>query len=256
MNPPKKVISIVAHPDDIEIRNAGTMLLLKQRGWELHYLTVSNGDLGTSDYSREEIGRIRVEESRQAAAKMGAIYHYPFVRDLQIEHTQDLVKKVCSIIRKVQPDIILTHPLEDYMEDHINTARLVGTAAIARESVPFETIPPVFAYQKPVAIYHCYPHGFSDRMNRPVHADFYVNIESVSEMKKKALNCHRSQEAWLKSSQGFSSLEDLLEVEGLSVGKMSAVFKYAEAWTRHLHLGYCSADYNPLADELAGFIAI
>ncbi len=252
----KTVLSIGAHPDDIEIRNTGTMLLLKKMGWDLHYLSLSNGDLGTRDYTREEIGRIRTAEAKAAAELMGATFHPPFVGDLQIEHTQELVKKVCAIIRQVQPDIILTHPLEDYMEDHINTARLTCTAAIARESVPYETIPAVPAYQKPVAIYHCYPHGLTNRINRPVDTDFYVNIETTMPTKKAALELHKSQEAWLGGSQGFNSLGDLVELDSLAVGEKSGVFKYAECWTQHLHLGYADKNYNPLQETLKSYIKV
>jgi len=250
----KKVLSIVAHPDDIEIRNSGTMLLLQKKGWELHYFTISNGDLGSKTHTREEIGKIRVEESKKAAKILGAIYHHPLVGDLQIEHSEILIKKVCAIIRKVQPDIILTHPLEDYMEGHINAARLACTASFARGCVPFESIPNIPATNKPLAIYHCYPHGLRDRYNRPVTTDFYVNIEPVINIKKESIECHESQKAWLGSSQGISSLGDLVEENGLEVGKQSKVFKYAESWIKHLHLGYADENYDPLNRELKNFI--
>ena len=49
----KTVFAVSAHPDDIEFTMAGTMLLLKDRGWDLHYMTVSNGSWGTATMTRE-----------------------------------------------------------------------------------------------------------------------------------------------------------------------------------------------------------
>ena len=40
------VLAVFAHPDDIEFVAAGTLLLLRQSGWETHYLTLSGGDCG------------------------------------------------------------------------------------------------------------------------------------------------------------------------------------------------------------------
>jgi LmbE family N-acetylglucosaminyl deacetylase len=42
------VLAVFAHPDDIEFRAAGTLLLLRDRGWEVHCCNLSNGDLGSS----------------------------------------------------------------------------------------------------------------------------------------------------------------------------------------------------------------
>lgn len=250
----KKVLAIFAHPDDIEIFASGTMLLLKEKGWELHYMTLSNGDLGAIEGSREDIGRIRIAESRKAAKLLGAIYHEPFVGDMQIEHSQELISKLASIVRLVQPDIILTHPLEDYMEDHINAGRLACTAAFVRAAFPYKSDPPLPSYNKQLAIYHCNPHGLKDRMKRNVSPDFYINVESVMEKKKEAIECHKSQEVWMKSSQGNASLSGLAEENAFNVGKASGCFTYAECWTSHLHIGYCEEYYNPLHEELKEFI--
>jgi LmbE family N-acetylglucosaminyl deacetylase len=42
------VIAIAAHPDDIEFVMAGTLLLLGEAGWDLHYLNLSSGNLGST----------------------------------------------------------------------------------------------------------------------------------------------------------------------------------------------------------------
>jgi LmbE family N-acetylglucosaminyl deacetylase len=49
--------AIAAHPDDIEFGMAGTLLLLKQAGYALHYMNIGNGSCGTATLSRDEIVR-------------------------------------------------------------------------------------------------------------------------------------------------------------------------------------------------------
>jgi len=38
----ENAIAIAAHPDDIEFLHGGTLLLLKQAGWAIHYLNVAS----------------------------------------------------------------------------------------------------------------------------------------------------------------------------------------------------------------------
>ena len=46
----KTVLAICAHPDDIEFLMAGTMIHLRNAGYELHYMTVANGSCGSNRY--------------------------------------------------------------------------------------------------------------------------------------------------------------------------------------------------------------
>ena len=46
--PERSAIAIAAHPDDIEFYMAGTLLLLKQAGWKIHYLNLSSGNCGST----------------------------------------------------------------------------------------------------------------------------------------------------------------------------------------------------------------
>jgi len=63
----KTVLAIFTHPDDAEMACAGTLSLLKKVGWEIHMATMAPGDKGTAEYSRENISRIRRNESSKSA---------------------------------------------------------------------------------------------------------------------------------------------------------------------------------------------
>ena len=50
-NAHRVAIAIAAHPDDIEFMMAGTLLLLQNAGWVIHYLNVSSGNCGSNSLS-------------------------------------------------------------------------------------------------------------------------------------------------------------------------------------------------------------
>jgi len=135
--------AVAAHPDDIEFMMAGTLLLLGEAGYELHYLNIANGSCGTAVHSKEDIIRIRTAEARAAARLLGAMYHPPFVDDIDIFYENDLLAKVAAVVREVQPTIMLVPSPQDYMEDHVNAGRLAITAAFCREMRNFPTDPPI-----------------------------------------------------------------------------------------------------------------
>src|SRR5574339_320524 len=135
----KSAIAIAAHPDDIELMMAGTLLLLRKAGYEIHYMNLSGGDCGSTEYDTSAIKKIRLAEAKHAARILGAHFHSPFCNDLQIVYDVKTLRRVASVIREVKPTIVLTHSPEDYMEDHINTCRLAVTASFARAMPNFES---------------------------------------------------------------------------------------------------------------------
>ena len=52
-------LAMAAHPDDIEFMMAGTLLLLKQAGWETHYLNLSAGNCGSVRFGPAETAQVR-----------------------------------------------------------------------------------------------------------------------------------------------------------------------------------------------------
>jgi N-acetylglucosamine malate deacetylase 1 len=77
-----------------------------------------------------------------------------------------------------------------------------------------------------------------------------VNTSSVHDIKRAALACHRSQKEWLDVSQGMDSYLCAMDEMSRAVGKMSRRFEHAEGWRRHLHLGFCGANDDPLHEAL------
>jgi LmbE family N-acetylglucosaminyl deacetylase len=248
--------AVAAHPDDIEFMMAGTLLLLGEAGYELHYMNVANGSCGTQIHDRDEIVRLRTEEAREAAGTLGAQFHEPLVDDLEIYYTSELVRRLTAVVREVAPTILLVQSPQDYMEDHMICQRLAVTAGFCRGMRNFASIPERPPVSEEVTVYHAMPYGLRDGMRRVVQPGQYVDITDVLDKKRAALACHRTQKDWLDASQGLDSYLHTMEDMSREVGQMSGRFKYAEGWRRHLHLGFCAPDADPLSDALGARVVL
>ena len=251
---PPRVLAIAAHPDDIEFLMAGTLLLLAEAGYEPHYLNIANGSCGSAEVDAETITAVRLEESRAAAVQLGAVFHPPFVPDIEILYERELLARVAAVVRQVAPEIVLTHSPDDYMEDHRNAARLAATAAFCRGMPNFPVDPPHPAVEADIAVYHAQPPGNRDTMNHLVTPDFFVDVGPVLDRKTEALSCHRSQKEWLDRTQGMDSYLAAMREMAREVGAMSGAVEFAEGWRKRNPLGLCPAEDDPLAEALANHI--
>lgn len=246
----RTVIAIGAHPDDIEFYMAGTLLMLKKAGYETHYLSVATGSCGSAKYNATALRAIRNTEARAAAKILGAVFHRPLTDDLEILYTVELLRGVSAVIRDVKPNVVLTHSPQDYMEDHMIASRLAVSAAFTRGMPNFKTTPARPAAEYDVTVYHSMPHGLCDPLRRRIIPGAFVNTTPVQKTKREALAAHKSQQGWLDTSQGINSFLLTMENMCLEVGRMSKRFKCAEGWRRHLHLGFCGPETDPLRDAL------
>ena len=250
------VFAVAAHPDDIEFMLGGTLMLLGEAGYELHYMNIANGSMGTAVYGREEIIAMRTEEARNAAEMLGATFHEPLVDDLDIYYDRRLPRQLCAVIRAIKPRIMLVQPPQDYMEDHTNACRLAVSAAFFRGMKNFITDPPQKPIADPVTLYHALPYGLHDPLRKRVWPGQYIDITTALERKREALACHVSQKEWLDVSQGMDSYLITMEDMSREVGTMSGKFEFAEGWRRHLHLGFCAPEDDPLTDALGDKVLV
>ena len=63
----KRAFAIASHPDDIEFGMVGTLLKLKDAGYEVHYMNIATGSMGTNCYTHDEIVAIRRNEAKTSA---------------------------------------------------------------------------------------------------------------------------------------------------------------------------------------------
>jgi N-acetylglucosamine malate deacetylase 1 len=250
------VLALFAHPDDIEFFAAGTMLLLRERGWEVHYCNLCAGNGGSVQRNGPATAAVRLLEAQEAARLLGAEFYPPVSPDLELLYQVDTLRRVAAIVRQARPSIVLTHARQDYMEDHMNAARLAVSAAFCHGVPNFITEPEAPPFFHDVTVYHAMPYGLRDPMRQQQRAGLYANTARVHERKRAALAAHASQKNWLDVSQGAGSYLDVQDGMSRAVGALSGCFEHAEGWSRHLHFGFSATDCDPLRETLGADAAV
>ena len=188
-----RVLAIGCHPDDIEIACAGTLAKCVKRGDEVYVALLCSGNLGHVIIPPAELKVMRYNEARKAASLAGVkdVFYGGF-DDLDIyTGTKEARDKVVEIIRKVDPDFIITHNPEDYMPDHTATAKLVFDASFTATLPNYE--PKTDHPARLVPIYY---------MDTLAGVDFvpteFVDITEEIDLKLQMLECHESQIVWMR----------------------------------------------------------
>src|SRR5690348_16430696 len=99
----RRVLAIMPHPDDIEFLCAGTLLrMVEEAGCELHCATMTAGDKGSTELSREQIASVRRAEAARAADHLGAAsYTCLDFDDLEIVFDNAARHRVAGLLRAV-----------------------------------------------------------------------------------------------------------------------------------------------------------
>lgn len=197
-----RVLAIGAHPDDIEINCAGTLLKCLKRGDEVTACHMSDGDMGHVVIMPEELGRIRRAEAMRAGELAGYKTVWGGCHDLDIyegKYARDLLVK---IIREARPDFIITHAPDDYMPDHTAVSKLACDASFSASCPHYR---PELGEATPVC-----PIYFMTNLDGhnfiPMH---YVDITEEMDTKRQMLRCHESQLVWLRDHDGVDVVEKL-----------------------------------------------
>ena len=232
---------------------AGTLLLLRGAGWEIHYCNVSSGNMGSTVMTPEQTARTRAREAKAAAKRLGAKWHAPFCHDMSIFYTERNLRRLTAVVRAARPTVVLTQALQDYMEDHMITARLAVSAAFARGIPNYRSIPARKPTLEPCVVYHAMPHGQCTPLRASVQPELFIDTASVQTEKRAALACHASQKEWLDATQGMDSYLATMDTFSQKLARQATKLTHAEGWTRHLHYGFGAEADDPLRDVLGRF---
>lgn len=208
---PKRAMSIHAHPDDQEFSIGGTLAKWAKAGCEITSVTITSGDSGSNDATKDgkykpELAKVR-EAEQQAANDTLGVKHTIFLRypDGELQPTLALRKELTKLIRQYKPEVVLTGNPEAwfYGNEYVNHPDHRAAAQAAIEAVfPSAGTRLIFtdlleAGYEPHNVKRLYIHG----TDKP---DTWIDITETIDIKVEALKKHASQvpvdevEKWMK----------------------------------------------------------
>lgn len=233
------VLAISCHPDDMEIGCGGTLLKCKERGDRVVVCHLSSGNLGHVIIPPNELTKIRAEEAQRSGRLAGFDeVIYGGFNDLDIyDNNKESRDKVVDIIKRVNPDFIITHAPNDYMPDHNAVSKLVFDASFAATLPNYHVNTP--GHAKLVPIYY---------MDSECGVGFlpteFVDISDQIDKKLEMLSCHESQIVWMRDHDNVDFLDEVRicsRYRGFQCGTT-----YAEAFAMcHVHLKQTTKRYLP-----------
>jgi N-acetylglucosamine malate deacetylase 1 len=183
-----RIIAFGAHPDDNELRLAGTAAKWAALGHQVKFVSVTNGDIGHWREAGGPLARRRTAEVQQTAKILGITSQVLDIHDGELEPTLENRRTITRLIRDWKADIVLGHRPNDYHPDHRAVGQLVQDASYM-VTVPYFCPDTPHLTRNPVFL------SYQDNFTKPnpMQADIVVAIDDVVEKKLAAVEAMPSQ---------------------------------------------------------------
>jgi N-acetylglucosamine malate deacetylase 1 len=187
-NTPLRIIAFGAHPDDNELRLAGTAAKWAALGHQVKFVAVTNGDIGHWREAGGPLAQRRTAESMDTAKILGITTQVLDIHDGELEATLENRRTITRLIRDWKADIVLGHRPNDYHPDHRAVGQLIQDASYM-VTVPFFCPDTPHLERNPLFM------SYEDNFTRPnpFRADVVVAIDDVLEKKLAAVEALPSQ---------------------------------------------------------------
>jgi bacillithiol biosynthesis deacetylase BshB1 len=178
------ILAFGAHPDDVELGCAGTLLGAIAEGKKVGVIDLTKGELGT----RGTVDQ-RLKEAQIASKILGLTVRENlgmadgfFAND----HAHQML--IVEIIRRYQPSILFVNAPEDRHPDHGRAAQLVEAAAFLAGLSKIETSHNGVAQTawRPTQVFHYI-------QSRSLAPNFVVDISKFMDKKMESILAHSSQ---------------------------------------------------------------
>jgi LmbE family N-acetylglucosaminyl deacetylase len=106
----ERILVVNAHPDDVDFGSAGSVAAWTDKGIEVAYCLVTDGDAGGFDPTvpRDQIGAIRRAEQTAAAKEVGVTdLHFLGHPDGRLSPTIEVRRDISRVIRIVRPQRVV-----------------------------------------------------------------------------------------------------------------------------------------------------
>ncbi|NMB54392.1 MAG: PIG-L family deacetylase [Leptolinea sp.] len=194
----KKILVVLAHPDDPEFFCGATLAGWSKDGHEIYYCLITSGNKGSDDPSitPNELAILRAEEQKQAAAVIGVnrIENLGY-DDGTLQADLKVRKDVVRVIRQVKPDILVSCDPTNYFpnEGYINHPDHRAAGQIALDAV-FPASGNRMFFPELLTEEKLEPHSVDEVwLSLTSQPNITLDITDTFEIKLNALKKHRSQ---------------------------------------------------------------
>lgn len=226
------ILAIGVHPDDVELGCGGIVARHVNMGYKVGILDLTRGELGTRGTPE-----IRDAEAAEGAKILGALFRVNLqFRDGFFSNDETHQLKLIEVIRKYQPDIVLTNAPHDRHPDHAKASQLTVDACF------LSGLPKIItSYNgenqkawRPKTVYH-YIQAYHHKPN------LVVDITDFIETKMQAIKAYKSQFYNPESNEPETLIAkpeflDFTYARAVEFG-IHAGFRYAEGLITNRYIG-------------------
>ena len=225
------ILAFGAHPDDVELGCAGTILKEVALGKKVGIVDLTRGELGTRGSAE-----IRDKEAAAAAAILGvSVRENLAFRDGFFVNDEAHQLEIIKMIRKYQPEIVLCNAVDDRHIDHPKGSQLVSDACFLSGLIRITTSLDGEEQKawRPKVVYH-----YMQWKN--LVPEFVVDITGYVEQKTAAILAYSSQFYDPNSKEPESPISSKNFLESLNyrsrdLGRLTGL-EHAEGFTAERYL--------------------
>jgi len=217
-NRPLRIIAFGAHPDDAELKFAGTATMFAAQGAKVKLVALTNGDVGHFAQAGGPLAQRRKAEVEACHAKLGVETAVLDIHDGELMPDLETRKKVANLIREWQADIVLSHRPWDYHPDHRAVGQLAEDTAVVVAAPFFAPYTPATP-RNPIYLF------YSDNFTKPYPFDpiIAVGIDDVAQKKWDCISALPSQFGDADSWQARTRLNIPTDEAGRKTALINAV---------------------------------
>ena len=225
------ILAFGAHPDDVELGCAGTILKEISLGKKVGIIDLTRGELGTRGSAE-----IRDQEANAAAKILGVSARENLeMRDGFFVNDEKHQLEIIKMIRKYQPEIVLCNAIDDRHIDHAKGSKLVSNACFLSGLIKIQTSLEGEQQKawRPKLVYH-----YIQWKN--IEPDFVVDITGFTDKKIESILAYGSQFYDANSNEPESPISSKNFLESLNyrskdLGRLTGV-DHAEGFTVERYL--------------------
>jgi LmbE family N-acetylglucosaminyl deacetylase len=210
------ILAIGAHAADMELTAGAILASQKELGDRIVLLHMTLGEAGNPKLPPEKYAAQKRQEASHAAQQLGAELILGPYRDALLPNDEGARRFVVDVIRRVQPDYVITRWKNSFHKDHANTYAIVKDAVLMAELEAVKTDHPPYLGVKGVY----YAENWEDDEGYKPY--LFINASRGCEKWSKAIQAYQMVRGGISPFHYFEYYTSLVHMRGAQMGQTCA----------------------------------